>query len=972
MDRKLLLGLISLATAASFAAHIYRANQPAYTPRQSAQEASEYKGAFEWLRMMRGNLLTGQVEPSDFFNMQKAVNAYVRGQSKSADYQWVEMGPDNVGGRVRAITIDPLNHQKVWCGSVSGGLWKSLDGGNTWENIPAFSVNLCVSSIAILGNGHLYVATGSAAEGPGGGGGSGFVGNGIFMSDNDGATWSHPLAPPAAWNANSDWATNSRIKPDPTNSNRLWIASSNPGLRLYDETTSTVSTPTFTPSNTIANQPASDVDVSADGQTVVAVVGNRVCLSADGGQNFSQLATNAGVGFPSTGFGRLEMAISPDDANYIYALACTSAGKMSGVWSSTDRGNTWIRVWPPDYGVNAVPALDIFSSTHPQGYYDCAIGVRPGHPDEVWVGGVDLWKYTLSGVPEQLAPSNLNFPGCFFCVHSDEHEITFADANTAYIGCDGGVYRTPSAGASWNACNRFLNITQFYSVAYNSQGHTLGGAQDNGTQLVYGYGNTSQEAVSVGGGDGFDAELSQLDTNIIFTTVYFGSLDRSNDGGNNSGSFYDAGISAVATPSVPPLGDGLGDFYTNIRLHENGHDLNSIDSVKKVFHLDTLDRFAPGETRAVGFHGGISSVEQYGSYTNTTADTIIGPWDSDTLIFQDRVTSLFVAGFGGSQGVWVTRGAENFNENPSWASVCSSDIGNVNCLEWSGDGNHLFIGTTGGSVYRVSGFNNARTIAQMSRDSSAFALSPVVQILSGGATITGMGPDLNDGNRLIVTFGGYGGSQKVKRSTNALSASPTFQNIWNVPTALQGMPLYDCMIDQSNSNIMLVGSEFGVWATDDGGSNWSNQTNGIPGVPVFGIRQQTMNYATNPIGPDWITNNGVIYVGSHGRGFFRTDALLGIKPIAGHPNGSALDGLTVAPNPTSTQSIITFTLAQAGDVTLNVFDLNGALVRTISRKNLAPLEQHIPVNVEDLNNGTYIVDVRSGTTHRAARMVVAR
>jgi len=71
-------------------------------PRAISQPASEYRGAFEWLTTMRSNLTTGQIEPGDFLNMRKAVGAYVRNQPKSAAYQWIEMGPDNVGGRVRA------------------------------------------------------------------------------------------------------------------------------------------------------------------------------------------------------------------------------------------------------------------------------------------------------------------------------------------------------------------------------------------------------------------------------------------------------------------------------------------------------------------------------------------------------------------------------------------------------------------------------------------------------------------------------------------------------------------------------------------------------------------------------------------------------------------------------------------------------------------------------------------------------
>jgi len=66
MDRKLLLGLIGLATVVSFAAHSYRDNVPRYMPRAISQPASEYRGAFEWLTTMRSNLTTGQDRTGGF------------------------------------------------------------------------------------------------------------------------------------------------------------------------------------------------------------------------------------------------------------------------------------------------------------------------------------------------------------------------------------------------------------------------------------------------------------------------------------------------------------------------------------------------------------------------------------------------------------------------------------------------------------------------------------------------------------------------------------------------------------------------------------------------------------------------------------------------------------------------------------------------------------------------------------------
>lgn len=971
MNKNVLLGLMGLATTVSIGVHLHRQDQPRYAPRKTAASGQIPQGQQEWLNLVRQNLATGVVDANDHERMAKAVARYAREQHKSADYLWQEMGPDNVGGRVRGICVVPTNHEKIWAGGVSGGLFRSMDGANTWQRMEAFSANLMVSSIAVLGNGQLYVATGCQWEGISGSGGSGFFGMGLFRSDDDGASFTQVLGPNVPWGG-GDWTVINRILAHPTDPNKLLIASSNPGARIYNASDNSV---TAMSTSSWANGIVTDVDVSSDGQTwLVTLGGGGDCYrSIDGGQNFEKFnGTSVGQDFPQSNLGRLEMAISPDDANHMFALGATGSGRMSGVWYSVDRGDHWFRMWPhnlSDTNPDAVPELDIFRDNH-QGIYDNAIAVRPGHPDEVWIGGVEIWKTSITGQPEQLA-GGPSFPGCFFCVHSDVHTIVFADATTAYVGCDGGVYKTPNGGENFYACNRDLAITQFYSVAYNTAGNVGAGAQDNGTQFIDGYGNTPNEARSIGGGDGFDIDFSQMDTNIFFTSVYNGDISRSNDHGSNSGDFYDDNVPVNPNAS---LGVGLGDFYTNFRLFENPRDGNSPYQVKKVFSIGAGDYILPGQTRAVPFVGTLGSVTQYGEYTNPSAtDTIFGPWSSDTLYLTDRLTSMFAIGFSGSQGVWGTREALNFNTTPQWAKLVANVSGNTTCMEWSSNGDMLFYGTDAGEVFRVTGFNQAYTLNALSVDSPGYVLHST-QIYSGAAPVTGLAPDPTYDAILVATFGGYGGSGKVKRTVNALAptvANSDWTNIWNVPGELTGMPCYDACVHKDNGNIIAVGTEFGIWVTDDAGNTWTMQNNGINGVPVFAMRQQTWNWQNNPVGPDWVKNPNVIYAGTHGRGIFRTEALVGIRPIAGGATNTVND-LLMVPNPANTLSTVSFTLARQGDVTVNVYDLNGALVRSITRKNLAAARQNVPIDVQAFASGTYLVEVRTADGRTSGRMVVSR
>ncbi|MCB0794467.1 MAG: T9SS type A sorting domain-containing protein [Flavobacteriales bacterium] len=951
------LGLVSLIAILGVATYVHLDHQMRYQPR-SEQGSGEYiKGAQEYLSMLRANVVTGQVEPEDHRRMGEAVRYYASMQPKSVSSEWVEMGPDNVGGRVRSIVYDPNNFQSLWTGGVSGGLWHTTDGGNLWEKVESFSDNLCISSIALLGNGHLLVATGSTFERPFGTGGSGFVGGGLFRSTDGGASFELLEGPTTNWSASSPWAIIDKLVADPVDPNKCWVAY-NKGLKIYDSGSNTMSDP---PGSVPSNVLCKALEVSNDGQLIIADFGSGVYISRDGGNTFDQIQGN---GFPSAAqYGRIEIAISPDNKDYIYVMG-ESNGRMFGVFSSTDQGYNWTRIWPAGFGTNGVPELDIFGDNS-QGFYDNILAVAPGQPDRLWLGGVTLWSTSLNAQPVQIA-LGFDFTGCFNCVHADIHEITFTPDGTAYIGCDGGIYVSPPgalSGQIFYAANRGLNITQFYSLAYSAKGKVLGGTQDNGTQYLPGVGgNTPLEAVELTGGDGFDSEISQIDGNIMFTTLYFGGLFRTADGGSNFSDFYDSRVTALGAPG--DLQNGLGDFYTDIALYENWNDTGSQDSLTWI--NNTGDTLFFGET--VYYVGRMPQVSQ--SFTVTQA--FIAPEDSVRV--QDKVQTLLAVGFAGGEGVWVTRDACQFIDGVQWMKVANNAMGNVNVLEWSADGDHLFWGTSDGNVYRLSGFNNVYSFDQgdvlLGTD---YSLDGPTPIMTGGSVITGLSSDPSDPSRLLVSTGGYGGSNKVRLITNA-TTTPAVGNLWNVPLELTGMPVYDCLIHATNNDIMFVGTEWGVMGTDDGGASWTFQTNGMPRVPVFALRQQTWTWDSNPYGPDYVTNPYVIYAGTHGRGAFKTETFLSLPPSPSSTGSNEESGLAVSvfPNPVAMDATVAFSLDGRNDVSITIYDMKGSVVRNERPTSYGPGEHRVTMNVADLLNGTYMVEVRAEGKRSVGRFVVSR
>jgi hypothetical protein len=146
------------------------------------------KGAQEYTELVYKDVVTGKIELSKLAVAKDQV--LQRMQSKSTNFSFVEEGPDNVGGRTRGIAIDPNDDNIMYSGSVSGGLFKTVNGGSSWSRVQEFDntmVNsaggvgsLGISSIAFSTNGNkLYVATGGSRFG------EGLIdGDGVWLSSN--------------------------------------------------------------------------------------------------------------------------------------------------------------------------------------------------------------------------------------------------------------------------------------------------------------------------------------------------------------------------------------------------------------------------------------------------------------------------------------------------------------------------------------------------------------------------------------------------------------------------------------------------------------------------------------------------------------------------------------------------------------------------------------------------------------------
>jgi hypothetical protein len=236
----------------------------------------------------------------------------------------------------------------------------------------------------------------------------------------------------------------------------------------------------------------------------------------------------------------------------------------------------------------------------------------------------------------------------------------------------------------------------------------------------------------------------------------------------------------------------------------------------------------------------------------------------------------------------------------------------------------------------------------------------VQNIGSFGSAITGIasGP-IGDPDQLVVTLGGYVTSGRVRESTNATGASPSFTAL-NFPgdegtgAAEAGIPCFSVIIDRDDANTIVVGTEFGVYATEDGGSNWSNISSSKFGnVAVYDMQQNWRTWDEGCKRP------GEIYIGTHGRGIWSTDALLSTPGSDNLEKDKFQANINLYPNPVQDQATVDFNLETNGTVQLQVFNLSGQVVQQVTSKDLQAGANRIAFDVQDLPRGTYILRLQS-------------
>lgn len=431
---------------------------------------------------------------------------------------WNERGPENIGGRTRALAYDISDSTTILAGGVSGGMWRSTDGGSTWNKTTSAGSLQSVSCLAQdTRSGHRstwYYGTGEYRGNSADGGGSAYYnGDGVFKSTDGGLSWANlsstSSGTPQSFDQFFDYVWN--VATDPSNASQDVVYAATYGA-IYRSTNGGMSwSVVLGGSSPYSNM--TDVQVTSTG-VAYATASSGSTMSGIWRSTNGTTWTNI---TPSTGFassyGRMVIGIAPSNENVMYVLleGATSGTRtnthqlwkytyLSGDGSGT--GGSWVNRGgnlPNQSGLSGNAVFDT------QGGYDMLVKVKPDNENFLIVGGTNLYRSTdafattsnWTRIGGYAGPTTYSL---YTNHHPDQHAGAFKPGTslTFISGDDGGVQRTMNDSAStvvWTSLDNSYFTTQFYAVGLDhgtiGDNGVVGGMQDNGSWLT-----TSSDALT--------------------------------------------------------------------------------------------------------------------------------------------------------------------------------------------------------------------------------------------------------------------------------------------------------------------------------------------------------------------------------------------------------------------------------------------------------------------------------------------
>jgi photosystem II stability/assembly factor-like uncharacterized protein len=447
------------------------------------------------------------------------------------------IGPANMGGRIVDVDVVEKDPKIIYVAPATGGLWKTVDGGDTWKSVFDEQTTLCMGAVAVSQSNPdiVWVGTGEANARN-----SVSWGDGVYKSTDGGKTWKNMGL--------KETRHIGRVVVHPKNPDivyvaalgHLWAPNKERGLYKTSDGGKTWQQVKY------INEDTGFIDVAIDPSDPEILYASTYCVRRDGfsgGNPKTQTGPQTGLlktedggktwhvmteGLPNRPLGRCGLSVYRKNPKIVYAiiqtdktnvgregqLAKTNQGDvdLGGVFRSEDKGKTWKKL----------------NDLCPRPFYYGQIRVDPNDDQRIYVLGVQFQQSDDGGKKFVVGGRG---------THSDHHALWIdpKDSNHLILGNDGGLFFSKNKGTAWEAI-RTLPIGQFYGVAVDMRKpyRVYGGLQDNGS-----WGGPSATAFADGialndwqrippSGDGFQAAADPNDLDTVYAESQYGGLMRVN------------------------------------------------------------------------------------------------------------------------------------------------------------------------------------------------------------------------------------------------------------------------------------------------------------------------------------------------------------------------------------------------------------------------------------------------------------
>lgn len=493
-------------------------------------------------RMLK-KLMTGSVALVLMIIFPSAGSAQVPGEDVLGKVNYRSIGPTRQGGRYVDFAVVENNPTEFYAALASGGLWKTVNNGITFSSVFENTGAISIGDIAVDQNNPqiVWVGTGEANNSR-----TAYFGDGIYKSMDGGETWNnmglkesshvgriiiHPADGNIVWVAAegplySEGGERGIYKT--TDGGKSWTRV----LKVLDHGKEIgFADLAIDPSNPEVLYAAAYDKVRKPWTFNAGGPGTGIYKTSDGGKNWTKLVT----GLPGGMLGRIGIAVSPSNPEIVYAniennnidgvsdeerynqllngIPPKGAEKGDEMYRSDDFGLTWRKISPDGTEVGGGPA-----------YYYQQMCINPVNPDHVYVLGVRMWE-TIDGGNEWRQP---------FRFGGDNHAMWIDAGNPKHmmLGYDHGMGITYDGGTNWYHPD-FKDVGQFVAVGYDMDYpyNVYGGLQDNGSvkgpsTLRSGGPIGLEKWQRTGGGDGMYNVVDHTDSRWLYNESQNGPLQR--------------------------------------------------------------------------------------------------------------------------------------------------------------------------------------------------------------------------------------------------------------------------------------------------------------------------------------------------------------------------------------------------------------------------------------------------------------